>query len=183
MTLKNGFKQKVRDNGWIYNPDAEIKLIAEMGIGEKQSVTYEEIGGSGKTKTIKFKPHYSNLTIKRGDLLVWRGGTRTGAPSIVSGANWNRQVQRMQKPRPEFFKNVKIDSEMIDPKYARGFGVSKFGLRGIEVVSTSPPGRDANPYTAAIEAQKEKLKKLEKMREMGDSDNKNKGSNSKDSGF
>ena len=188
--IEEWLKQKVRDNGWIYNPDAEIKLIAEMGIGEKQSVTYEEIGGSGKTKTIKFKPHYSNLTIKRGDLLVWRGGTRTGAPSIVSGANWNRQVQRMQKPRPEFFKNVKIDSEMIDPKYARGFGVSKFGLRGIEVVSTSPPGRDANPYAAAKQAQVERLKELEKNREMsgsnnsgGGSDNKNGGSNSKGSGF
>ena len=171
--IEEWLKEKISDNGWVYDPDATIKMIAEMGIGEQQSVTYEELSLEAKQTNVKFKPHFSKLTIKRGDLVIWRGGTETGAPLIVTGAKWKKKVQRMQKPQPNYFKMVKINDEMIDPKYARGFGVSKFGLRGIEVLSTDPPGRDNDPYLAAIQAREQRKKEIEKMQKEQQGDNGN----------
>lgn len=40
----------------------------------------------------------------------------------------------------------------------RGFGISLLGLKGIEVVSTKPPGRDGDPYADELKALEERLK-------------------------
>ena len=69
-----------------------------------------------------------------------------------------------QKPNLDYFKSVKIEGKILDPKFSRGFGVSKLGLRGIEVVSTSPPGREADPLAAAEQASEDERKSVEERR-------------------
>ncbi len=51
-----------------------------------------------------------------------------------------------------------MPAEMIDPKYSRGFGVSHLGLRGIEVTSTKPPGREDDPYATERKNQSDRDK-------------------------
>jgi hypothetical protein len=136
---------KIQANGWILDPGATIQMHAEMGIGQTQTETYREMGGSGKTTSVTFTPHFANVVIKQGESIVWQTGTSTGAPPIISGQNIQAEVAKSEVPQLDFFRLVKIPSEVIDPKYSRGFGVSKLGLKGIEVVSTTPPGRAGNP--------------------------------------
>ena len=155
----------VEDNEWVLDDNAEIQIHAEMGIGQSQTIEYRPIGGSfrsdQKSTTVSFRPHYSSLKIKKGNTIIWQTGTSTGAPPIVSSNNIQGEIDRYQQPQLQFFKGVKIDKKIIDPKYSRGFGVSKLGLRGIQVVSTTPPGREDDPLAASAQADEDQKKAYE----------------------
>lgn len=156
--------EKIEQNGWVLNPSGDFKLVATMGRGEQQTVVYEEIGGSGR-QTVSFQPYYSSLKLYHGNVVVWQSGTSTGAPPIITRGDAQQAVNRMQNPDEEFFANVVIPDRIIDPKYSGGFGVSKLGLRGIEVVAASPPGRAADPEQAARDAVEELLRQEQEDRD------------------
>ena len=153
----------IERTGWVYDPDAELLMVAEMGQGKSQTVEYRSFHGlpsSRKTQSATFRPHYANLKIYRDESVVWQTGTSTGAPMFIQG-DVQKELNRYQKPQLQFFKSVKPDLEIIDPKYSRGFGVSKLGLRGIEVISTSPPGREADPFAADQQANEDRKRVFE----------------------
>ena len=167
--------KKIEANGWIYDENAEIQMVANMGIGANQTIQYQQIGGNQQF-TVSFQPHFSNLKIKKGNSVLWQNGTSTGAPSFIRAENPQAEINRYQNPNLEFFNRVSPPQRIIDPKYSRGFGVSKFGLRGIEVESTTPPGREDDPEEAAKKAQEEAQKRLEEERngkKEGDQDGNN----------
>lgn len=155
--VEQWLKDKIQKNGWIYDPNASLVMVAEMGVGKTQSETYREMGTrSGNTTTVTFTPHFANLTIFRGETIVWQTGTSTGPPPIISGRDLQSEVAKTEVPQLQFFSAVSIPSEIIDPKYSRGFGVSMLGLRGIEVVATSPPGREDDPNAAERKAEQDR---------------------------
>jgi len=161
--VEDWLKDKIKENGWVYSQDADIVLVASMGRGESQTVEYRSLHAglnSKKTEKVTFRPHYSNLKITQENAILWQSGTSTGAPSFIQG-DVQEALNKYQQPQLNFFKNVKPDVEIIDPKYSRGFGVSKLGLRGIEVVSTSPPGREADPFAADEQAEADRKKAYE----------------------
>ena len=167
--IQGWLEQKIEENGWVLDPDAEIVIYASMGVGEKQSVTYYEIANPKNTRSISFRPHFASLEIKKGELLIWQTGTSTGAPPVlysnnITGRNLGGNYNN---PQVSFFQNVEIDDEIIDPKYSHGFGVSRLGLRGIEVVSTSPPGREDDPQAAAEQATRDQEEAFEQRRRQG----------------
>ncbi len=167
--------EKVEANGWVLDDNAEIRIHAEMGIGESQTVTYTKMGGfrkKGNDTTVSFRPHYSRIKIKKGDTIIWQTGTSTGAPPVISGTNFQQKINGYQKPNLRFFQNVKIDPKIIDPKFSRGFGVSKLGLRGIEVVSTTPPGREDDPLAAADKVEEDQKKSEDERKKKAESDSK-----------
>ena len=161
--VKSWLKQKIEQNGWIYDENAEIKLDARMGRGGAQKVSYREFGIQGKTTVAQLRPHNASLKILKGGLIIWQSGTKTGAPMVVWGEDVQGEVDKYQTPQLGFFKTVDIDKEIIDPKYSRGFGVSRLGLRGIEVVSTSPPGREDDPFAASQQADEDRRKAAEQQ--------------------
>lgn len=163
--VEQWLREKIEANGWVFDPNSEIVMHAEMGVGQTQSETYREFGLGGKETTVSFTPHFSTLVIKKGDLVIWQTGTSTGAPPISRADNIQAEVTAMQKPQLEFFKYVSIDPKIIDPKYSRGFGVSELSLRGIQVVSTTPPGRDENPADAESKMKDDQEKDRNKRRD------------------
>ncbi len=142
--VRAAIEERIAENGWSLDDKAEIVIDCEMGRGSSMSETYSAFDGSGST-TVSFTPHTSSIKIQRGRVVLWQASVSTGAPGVVSGDDIQRQVSAMQEPQLDFFRTVKMPSQVLDPKYGNGFGKSKFGLRGIEVVSTSPPGRDDDP--------------------------------------
>jgi hypothetical protein len=158
--VESWLQEKIENNEWVYDPDARIELVAEMGQGEQQDVTYQEMG-SRNTTTVTFKPHFSSLKLTKGPMIIWQTGTSTGAPGFIRANNIQAEVNKYQTPQLNFFKRVELDKEIIDPKYSRGFGKSRLGLRGIEVVATSPPGRENDPLAAAQQADEDQQKSAE----------------------
>lgn len=162
--------KQIKKNGWVYDSEAEVYLEATTGIGQNQTIEYQELGG-GKVHSVSFRPHFANLKLKRGQTILWQTGSRSGAPGFLRGKNLQSQIDSYQTPQIAFFERVKIDPEIIDPKYSRGFGVSKLGLRGIEVISTTPPGREDDPFAASKKADEDERKAAEedgKQKEGGD---------------
>ena len=161
--VEDWLMDRIEKNGWKYSDDAEIVLVASMGRGESQTVEYRPIHAgldSRKTEKATFRPHFSSLKIYRGETILWQSGTSTGAPGFIRG-DVQTELNKYQNPQLNFFKSVEPDVEIIDPKYSRGFGVSRLGLRGIEVISTSPPGREADPFAADEQAKEDRKKAFE----------------------
>ena len=159
--------EKIEANQWVYDQNADIVLTASTGVGEQQTVEYKEFGIRGKVSSASFKPHWAKIALKQGSKIIWQSGTSTGAPPVIHSRNAQAEVERYQRPQTKFFEFVKIESKILDPKYSRGFGVSKLGLRGIEVVSTSPPGREDDPHAAAEQADKDREKAAEQDGKQG----------------
>lgn len=143
--------EKAEQNGWIIDDNAEVSLKGMMGTGSSQTVQYFVSDSlldrnNGNWQSVTFTPHWSRIRLVKDGYILWQSGTTTGAPAIIRGRNIAQKVQSYQTPRLQFFKNVSVPKEILNPKYSRGFGVSSLGLRGIRVVSTNPPGRTKNPF-------------------------------------
>jgi SLA1 homology domain 1, SHD1 len=163
--VERWLREKIDANGWVFDRAAAIQFHASMGVGETQNQTYKEFGGGGRTTTVSFTPHFATLELKMGDTIVWQTGTSTGAPPIISGNDLQSSVAKSQVPQLEFFRSVLVPAEIIDPKYSRGFGVSILGLRGIEVESTSPPGREGDPTAAERKMVEDQAKDFKSLRQ------------------
>ena len=159
--VKQWLIEKIQSKNWQHDQNSDIVLIATTGMGERQTVEYKEFGIDGKSSTVTFQPHWAKIVLKKGAKIIWQSGTSTGPPPVIHGKNAQATVNRYQNPQTGFFEKVDIESKILDPKYSRGFGVSKLGLRGIEVVSTSPPGREDDPRAAAEQADKDRQKAAE----------------------
>jgi len=144
-TVQQWLIDKIKANGWVYDPNASIQMIATMGVGERRSETYQERGPGGQTFNVQFTPHFSTLVIQKDKTVIWQTGTSTGLPMTLNSLTLQAHIAMSERPQTSFFQSVEIPKEIIDPKYSRGFGVAKLGLRGIEVESTSPPGREDDP--------------------------------------
>ena len=158
--VKKWLLAKFEENGWIYDSSSDLVLHAKMGVNSTEKVSYEE-WGTGKISTVNFKPHVANIKIKRDDQIIWQTGTSSGPPPFVrvrQGSSVQSKVDDFSKSQIGFFKTVRIDEEIIDPRYSRGFGKSILGLRGIRVASTSPPGREDDPFAADRKAQEDRVK-------------------------
>ncbi len=163
--VKDWLSEKVKANQWIEDPDAEIVLSAEMGRGKSTSITYQKFGNRSKT-TINYTPYFAKLELKKGETVLWNSGSTSSPPHMIpEGSSIQKEVNERMVPQTQFFKHVKIDPKIIDPKYSRGFGVSGLGLKGITVTSTTPPGRSADPM---MDAQKDLKEREEKAKASGD---------------
>lgn len=177
--VETWLKEKITENQWVYDASAAMVLIAKMGQGETQTVQYQSFGaGRGQTTSASFRPHFSSLKLMQGDTVIWQGGTSTGAPPFISSDNIQAELNKYQTPQLGFYQNVSMDAKIIDPKYSRGFGVSKLGLRGIEVVSTSPPGREDDPNQSAAQADSDQQKANQDRQDEDATQNQNQNQNS-----
>ena len=130
-------EQKVTANGWTISPTANISLIAEMKQGQQQTVNYRMIAigcGGESTQSAPFVPYLANLKIQVGTETAWSIGTSSGAPPFVrlkEGESVQAEVDKWQKPHPEFFDSVKIPDRVLDPKYRDGLGTTLVSNRGL----------------------------------------------------
>jgi hypothetical protein len=166
--VRDWLGEKIKAAGWIIADDGEFKIAAEMGRGESRTVSYQAMGRANQSTSVTYRPYFASLAIKRGDSIIWSSGSSTGAPSVVDFKNAQSEINKMQVPQLNFFERVTLQTEVIDPKYARGFGVSSLGLRGISVVSTTPPGRADDPFAEAEKASEDQRKSLEDEKKKAD---------------
>ena len=161
--VRKWLTEKIESVGWtlVNEGDEEFVMTATMGRGEKTSSTYRQFGIGGKTVTVSYTPYFANLKIKRGSAYIWSSRASSGPPGSLKIENAQAEVNKLQVPQLDFFERVKLEADVIDPKYSRGFGLSKLGLRGIQVVSTTPPGRADDPFAESEKANEDQRKSAE----------------------
>jgi hypothetical protein len=119
--------------GWKIDPNSPHALVAEMKLGQQQETKYRQFG-TGDVQSATFTPHISNLKLMVGEQAAWQTGTSTGAPPLVSlrsGESVQSEVDKYQKPHPEFFDSVVLPKRILDPKYSRGLGTTMVTNRGL----------------------------------------------------
>jgi len=119
-------------NGWTYDANAPITLVAEMKQGEASQVTYHQFGGGTQTATIT--PFVSSLRLDVGGESAWVGGTSSGAPPVLrlgEGKSVQDEVNKWQNADPEFFERVTVPEKIIDPKKRQGLGTTQVTNRGL----------------------------------------------------
>jgi hypothetical protein len=137
-------EEKIRKNGWVPAPNAEVALIAEMKQGPQQTVTYRVRGfGANRTvlttQTASVVPYLTSLRLMMGKKAVWQSGTGNGIPPIVTlyeGRTVQDEVDRWQHPNVEFFETVLIPTRVMDPAKRIGLGTTMVTNRGLIV---APP--------------------------------------------
>ena len=158
--VRKWLTEKIESVGWtlVSEGEEDFVMTATMGRGERTSSTYRQFGFRGKSVTVSYTPYFANLKIKRGSSYIWSSGASSGPPGSLKIDNAQAEVNKLQVPQLGFFERVKLEADVIDPKYSRGFGLSKLGLRGIQVVSTTPPGRADDPFAESEKANEDQRK-------------------------
>jgi hypothetical protein len=90
--------------------------------------------GDESTQSATFVPHIASLKLQVGTATAWSTGTSSGAPPVVrlkEGETAQAEVEKWQKPHPEFFDGVKIPDRILDPKYRNGLGTTLVTNRGL----------------------------------------------------
>lgn len=156
--VRQWLTEKISQCGWKLDDKAEIVIDCKMGRGQQQTETYRAFGARSNNSdtTVTYTPYFSNLTIRKGSAILWRGGISTGAPHVVHGGNIQGQIDLQQQPQLQFFESIVLPNQILDPRFGSGFGISSLGLKGIEVKSTQPAGRAEDPDAARRQFQKEK---------------------------
>ena len=151
-------KEKIAAAGWVYQEGSSLEIQAEMGTLPTRDETYKQLGGRGaNTNTISISrtPYFASIRIVDRERLIWRAGSLSGIPFFRSTDNLQNTIDEQQVPQLDFFRRVEFEPVVLDPEYSNGFGVSKFGAKGIEVVSVTPPGRADDPWAAAEEMERQ----------------------------
>ncbi len=128
--------KKIHDNGWVPDANAAVVITAEMKRGETQNITYQMFGGrsTGSRQTASVTPFISSLKIEVGDKVAWQSATSSGAPPTVrlkESESVQSEVNRWQRPNPEFFERVEIPAQILDPAKKNGLGVTEVSNRGL----------------------------------------------------
>ncbi|MGE0755817.1 MAG: SHD1 domain-containing protein [Pirellulaceae bacterium] len=134
--IRAALEQKIANNDWQLSPSARTVLIAEMKQGETQQVTYRTFGfGSGASEeTVTVQPHISELRVEVDGKVAWMSRTSSGVPPILhlkEGESMQGEVNKWQKPNPDFFDQVRIPDRILDPAKRNGLGRTQVTNRGL----------------------------------------------------
>jgi hypothetical protein len=138
--VRKWLSQKIEDNLWVEDVTAMTTLKATMGRSPGQAITYREFS-SNKDTTAVVAPYFSSLTLSIDGMTAWSSGSESGSPSFVyvdRDSSAQEQINKMEKPDPDFFKDVVIPLDFIHPRFEYGIGVSSIGINGIVPVKVEP---------------------------------------------
>lgn len=123
--------------GWTVKPKAPIELVAVIGRGEKQSLSYrmskDVTGLGGRDETATITPFTSELQIQRGGKILWSRKTSNYVPSILfmrDGQTLQQEVSKFEKPDPTFFENLNLPPRIINPDLLKSMGRSRLTESG-----------------------------------------------------
>jgi hypothetical protein len=134
--VQAALERKANANGWKLDPAAALVMTAEMKQGETQQVTYRSIGGFGGSgeQSATVTPFISSLRIDVGTKIAWQSATSSGVPPFLrleEGQTVQSEVNKWQKPNPDFFDSVEIPQRILDPDKRHGLGRTKVSSRGL----------------------------------------------------
>lgn len=120
--------------GWTVKPKASIELVAVIGRGEKQSLSYRlSQGTNSKEEIATITPFTSELQIQRGGKVLWNRQTSNHVPSILflrDGQTVQQEVSKYEKPDPTFFEHLNLPPRIINPDAKKGMGQSRLTENG-----------------------------------------------------
>lgn len=149
-SIRKLLEENIAAQGWKIDPAAEIVVKAEITRAEARQVTYRieespvSLGnissrfglGKERLEQVTVQPYISTLKIVAKGQDAWQRTTSSGFPSYVrvkEGSSIQQEVDKWQKPNPEFFRTTALPQRVMDPDWKHGLGITKVTNRGLVV--------------------------------------------------
>ncbi len=107
---------------------ALITLVAKIGRGEQQRLSYRMMGGrSQETSTATLVPFTADLEIRSGQNVLWQRSSTNHVPMMLrleEGETVQDAVKRYEKPDPGFFGRLNLPPRIPRPEVVDQIGMS-----------------------------------------------------------
>jgi hypothetical protein len=131
--IQSLLERQIQANGWKLSPSAKVVVIAEMRQGETQTVTYRSFGFGGE-ESVTITPYISEVRVEADGKNAWHSMTSSGVPPslrLPEGQSVQSEVDKWQKPNPQFFDTVTLPAKIFDPAKRNGIGLTNVTNRGL----------------------------------------------------
>jgi hypothetical protein len=125
-------REAVEKTGWQVVDRADTTVVAQIGRGEKQELSYRSMkpGVSRKdapVTTATIKPFTAEIQIRRRGEVLWTRNTQNHVPSFLilrGGKTLQEAVKEYERPNTSFFARQTIPPRIPKPEIADGLGMS-----------------------------------------------------------
>jgi len=126
--IEEALTTSAEEAGWKVSRRARITLVAKIGRGEQQQLSYRMMGGrSQETSTATLVPFTADLEIRSGATVLWQRSSTNHVPSLLrleEGETVQDAVKRYEKPDPGFFGRLNLPPRIPRPEVADQIGMS-----------------------------------------------------------
>jgi hypothetical protein len=130
--IRAALKKKIEANGWKLDPASSNVMLAEMGRGESTEVTFHMFR-KGVEQKLTVTPDCASIRIRVDGEPAWMVSTGGISPIVLlrEGETPQGEIEKLQKPRVDFFEHIVIPNRIADPRKRLGLGVSKVTMGGL----------------------------------------------------
>ncbi len=126
--IEQALTEAAEKAGWKVSRRAPIALVARIGRGEQQELSYRMMGGrSTSESTATLVPFTADLEIRSGSNVLWHRSSTNHVPSLLrleEGETVQDAVKRYEKPDPGFFGRLQLPPRIPRPEFADEIGMS-----------------------------------------------------------
>ena len=124
--------EAVEKTGWQVVDRAETNVVAIIGQGEEQKLSYRmmergQSRDSASVETATIRPFTAEIQIRRGGEVLWTRETRNHVPSFLflkKDQTLQEAVKEFERPNAAFFAQLTIPPRIPKPEIADGLGLS-----------------------------------------------------------
>lgn len=115
--------------GWKVSSGAPITLVANIGRGKPQELSYRKMEASlnDARSTATLHPFTMELEIRRGNQVLWQRASTNHVPFLLrlqEGETVQDAVKRYEKPDPQFFARLHLPPRIPKPEISSEVGRS-----------------------------------------------------------
>lgn len=126
--IKASLSKAAEKAGWKVSDRAPITLVAKIGRGKTQQLSFRSMGpGPRTTSTASLTPFTAELEIRRGTTVLWTRSTVNRIPPMLhlqEGETVQDAVNRYEKPDAAFFSHLNLPPRMPKPEISKQVGRS-----------------------------------------------------------
>lgn len=128
----SALREAVERTGWQIVDRAETTVIAQIGQGEKEQLSYQmrnmgESRDSARTETATITPFTAEIQIRRGGDVLWTRKTQNRVPPFLffkGDQTLQDAVKEFERPNTSFFARLTIPPRIPRSEIADGLGFS-----------------------------------------------------------
>jgi hypothetical protein len=125
--IKMSLSKAAEKAGWKVSDRAPVTLVAKIGRGKTQQLSFRSMRGPRTVSTANLTPFTAELEIRRGTTVLWTRSTVNRVPPLLQlqeGETVQDAVKRYEKPDAAFFSRLNLPPRIPKPEITKQLGRS-----------------------------------------------------------
>ncbi|MCA9133712.1 MAG: hypothetical protein KDA45_11180 [Planctomycetales bacterium] len=127
--MKAALQVAVERAGWVVDDQAAVQVLATIGRGERQTLSFRTIGSSlsAPRETVNIRPFTASVTVQSGNQQLWERSSTNMVPSFLrleAGENLQQAVKKYEKADPGYFERLVFPPKILRPEFSKAVGTS-----------------------------------------------------------